>query len=362
MQELRHSVRSLLKQPGFTAVVILTLALGIGINTAVFSVVDAVLFRPLPFERSDRLMDLYQQTDSNSVSLAALPFDQIQTWRNQTDVFQSVEAHSQTQFTMTGGGEPESISAVSVTPGLFPMLGVAPALGRLFSPEEATTGNDHVVVLSDGFWKTRLGGDPAAIGKTVTLSDQRFTIVGVMPPKFKFPRNAITLWVPLVPPIVEPGKRAGYFGALARLKDGLSVEVAQSRLNALKVSLAKDRPDVSWGIKLMPLEDHRVNRRPREALLALLGAVGFVLLLSCANAANLLLARAATRQSEIAIRMAMGARRSRLVRQLLAESLVLAVVAGIVGVAFAWLGVDALARLVPSELTFMSVAKIDIDP
>lgn len=361
-QDLRYSVRTLLKQRGFTTIVVTTLALGIGLNTAVFSVVDAVLFRPLPFADPGRLVDIWEQDAESRYSLASLRPEQIETWRAQSQVFERVETYTQRDFIITGGMEPESLSAGAVSPGLFPLLGVLPQLGRPFSDRDAAIGSDRVVILSDTFWRTRFGGGPDVVGKTLLLSDQAYTVVGVMPARFKFPYRISTFWVPLTPVPLGSSNQAARLPVIARLKRGLTPGAAQSALDSLLPALTRDRPDITWGVKLVSLDTHRVNPGPRQALLVLMGAVGFVLLLACANAANLLLGRAAGREGEIAIRLAMGASRTALVRQLLVESVVLALMGGMLGVLLAWLGVGALARMVPSELTFLTVAKIDMDP
>jgi predicted permease len=361
-QDIKHSVRTLLKQRGFSLIVVSTLALGIGVNTAVFSVVDAVLFRPLPFAEPGRLVDIWEQEAESRYSLASLRPEQIETWRAQSRVFEGVETYTQRDFIVTGGMEPESLTAGVVSPGLFPMLGVSPQLGRPFSDHDAVIGSGRAVILSDTLWRARFGAAPDVLGKTLLLSDQAYTVVGVMPARFKFPYRISTLWVPLTPAPAGSSSQGERLRAIARLKRGLTPSAAQSALDSLLPALKKDRPDVVWGVKLVSLDTHRVNPRPRQALLVLMGAVGFVLLLACANAANLLLARAAGREAEIAVRLAIGASRRALVRQFLVESVVLALMGGTLGLLLAWVGVGVLARMVPSELTFLTVAKIDMDP
>lgn len=361
-QDLRYGARTLLKTPGFTLVVVVTLALGIGLNTAVYSVVDAVLFRPLPFAKPDRLVEIWQQDSNRQSAYPGLRLEALREWREQTNLFEGVEAYSQRTVTYTGGREPETLPAPAVSPGLFTMLGVNPRLGRLFQASEAEPGADHVALISDDFWKKHFGASPDAIGKTLTLDNQPHTIVGVMPPKFKFPYGKFQLWVPLSLAPVDEQKRPARFHAVARLRGDLALPTAQAALDDLGMRLAKEKPDPrGWGAKLSRLDARRVNPGPRRALLVLLGVVGFVLLLACANAANMMLARAASRQGEIAIRLALGAGRGRLVRQLLTESLMLALLGGLLGVALAWWGVDVLAKFVPSELTFLSVNEISVE-
>jgi putative ABC transport system permease protein len=361
-QDLRYGARMLFKNPGFTLIAVLTLALGIGLNTAVFSVADAVLFRPLPFAEPQQLVEIWQQEPGRQTAYPGLRWEVFQQWREQAEVFERVEAYNPRNFTLTGGKEPETVGVPAVSPGLFAMLGVYPQLGRLFQAGEAQPGNGRVVLISHEFWQRYFGGSRDALGKTLTLNDQPYAVVGVMPPKFKFPYGKFQLWVPLAHAPLNEMKRPSRFTAVARLRADVSLTAAQSRLDLIASQLNTAKPDPQgWGAKLQALDAKRVNRGPRRALLVLLGAVGFVLLLACANAANLLLSRVTARQGEIAIRLALGAGRGRLLRQLLTESMLLALLAGAVGVLLAWWGVDLLTQLVPDELTFLSVNEISLD-
>ena len=361
-QDLRYGARTLGKTPGFTLLVVATLGLGIGLNTAMYSVVDAVLFRPLPFAAPDQLVEIWQKEANREYAYPGLRWEAFQEWRGQRDVFAQVEAYAQRSYTLTGNQEPETVNAPMVSAELFGMLGVKPQLGRLFQPSDGELGNSRAVLIGDSFWKKHFGGTPDALGKTLTLNDQPYTIVGVMPPKFKFPYGKIELWVPLPLAPTDEQKRPMRFHAVARLRENIALPAAQTALNTIGAQLDKEKPDPrGWGTKLSRMDERRVNPGPRRALLVLLGAVGFVLLLACANAANLLLARAAKRQGEIAIRLALGAGRARLLRQLLTESLMLALAGGVVGIVLAWFGVGLLVKFVPDELTFLSINEISVE-
>ena len=355
-QDVRYSVRSLLKQRAFTVSVVLTLGLGIGLITAVFSVTDAVLFRPLPFFEPDRLVELWERDPKQPIYQFAPGRNTVEFWRGQTRVFSRVEAYSWATFVVTGAGEPESLRAALASPGLFSALGVSPVLGRGLTDTDALTGSPQVMVISHTFWRTRFASAADAIGKTLMLNGQPHEVIGVMPERFAFPVATTLFWVPL------STTESGRVNAIARLPEDTSILAAQAAADTLTPVLASTDPKGPHSLRLIPLGEHRANKRPRQALLALLGAVGFVLLLTCANVANLLLARGAERQAEIAIRMAVGASRERLIRGLLTESLVLAAAGGLVGLGLAWVGVKVLAGMVPTEFTFLSVATIDMDP
>jgi len=357
--EWRRALRRLTSAPGYSAVVVAALALGIGANTVVFSVADAALFRGLPYPNGARLVEVFNHDRSQKFSYPGLLPNVFQEWRRHTDVFDGVEGFAYTTLIVTGGEEPESIAGAQITPGLFDMLGVAPALGRDFDANEGTPGRDHVVILSDALWRRQFGPDPSALGRDIVLNDERYTVVGVMPRGFRFPAEPQKLWLP------TPADGTGTLRrveALAILKQGVTQALAQERLDGIAADLNRSQPIAAgWDVLLMEFRSARVNDTTRRALQMVLGAVVLVLLIACANVANLFFAQAIGRQRELAIRAALGASRWRLVRELLAESVLLAFTGGLAGLLFAWLGVDAAAALAPEALTRWSASVIGID-
>jgi predicted permease len=353
-QDLRYGMRMLLKRRGFTAIAILTLALGIGANTAIFSVINAVLLSPLPFEEAERLVrlggrDLRKPEVLPSTFSPADFYD----WRARNTVFEEIAALDGWSPSLTGAGEPERVLAAKVSANFFSVLKVNPAAGRAFLPDEERRGNHYVVVLSHALWQRRFGGDPAIINQQIELSSEKFTVVGIMPHDFQMPRftgedfGKPELWIPFAPDL-QNWTRGGRSvdAAIGRLKPNVTVEQAQTELDSIGQQLQQQYPksNVNAGVKVVSLYEQLVGAT-RPALFVFVAAVGFVLLIACANVANLLLARSATRGKEIAIRTALGARRARIVRQLLTESVLLAAVGGALGLLLAMWATDLLLAL-----------------
>jgi putative ABC transport system permease protein len=350
----------LLKQPGFTLIAIFTLALGIGGNTAIFSIVNAVLLRPLPYEDPDRLVVLQETKLPQFPSFSIAPGNFLD-WQSQQTTFTQMEAYTGSGFNLTGLGEPERLRGARVTSGLFKMLGIKPAQGRDFLTEEDQPGRNNVVILSHDLWQRRFGGDSNVIGQTLTLNGQSLTVIGITPPSAKFPDPTTDLWTTMAFSERDRQNHGGhYISALGRLKPGVGIEQALAELKTIAARLEQQYPgsNAGWSVKLTPLFEYNVGDS-RPALLILLGAVTFVLLIACADVANLLLARAASRQKEVAVRTALGARRLRIVRQLLTESLLLSFIGGVVGLLLAIWGTYLLPRFAPEDLPRIQEVGID---
>ena len=350
-QDVRYGLRMLRKNPGFAAVAVLTLALGIGANSAIFTVVNAVLLQPLPYPEPDRLVFL---SEGNSYSSIGYP--NYVDWAGQNHVFEHMGAMQSASFVLTGRGDAELVPGSYVSEGFFPALRVSPVMGRGLLPADDEPAAAPVALVSYKFWKQRLGGDPTVLRSTIQLDDRSYSVVGVMPADFQFPlHTAAELFVPigLTANTREKQDRAKHDGvqAIARLKPGVTMEQAQSDFDLISARLAKAYPDVDYPkqANLGSLYEE-VTWRVHDWLLVLLATVGLVLLIACANVANLLLARATARQSEMAIRLSLGAPRSRLFRQMLAESVLLGICGGVLGLLLASGGVDALLRLAPETL------------
>jgi len=352
-KDIRYSVRNLLKRPGFTAIAVITLALGIGANTAIFSVVNALLLRPLPFKEPDRLVQVWEANIKRGQNTMEVAYPNFADWRAQNQVFEQIAAYSDKTFNLTETGEPERIQGEIVSPSIFPLLGIKPVLGRVLLPEEDHPNKVFSVVMSDGLWRRRFNSNPQIIGKTIKLNSESFTVVGVVPSitdLFDLPTDT-EVWVPISHSVGFDNRNGHYLDVVARLKPGVTREQAQANMDTIAGELAAQYPtsNVDHVVRLVPLQQQVVGDF-KLAVLVLLGAVLFVLLIASANVANMLLARAASRQREIAIRTALGAGRWRIVRQLLTESLLLSALGGAVGLLLALWGVYLLVAFGPADL------------
>jgi putative ABC transport system permease protein len=368
LQDLRYGLRSFRRTPGFTLVAVLTLALGIGATTAIFSVVNAVVLRPLPYPDADRISMVWM--DNRRMGMA----EDIHSWPNFADmraakgVFSKLAAYYQGGFNVTGGCveesgscEPQRVTAAVATADLFDVLGVRPVAGRAFGEDAETQGRDAVVVISHGLWTRQFGADPSAVGRTVRMNGRERTVVGVMPRGFAFPSPDTDVWVPLaLPPQARQGRNSFGFYVVGRLAPGVTLERARSEMTTLWRGLERQFPNLrDLGVNLVPLPEQVVGRSLRTALWIMLGAVAAVLLIGCANVANLMLSRAAVREREVSVRLAIGAGRRRLVQQLLTESLLLAAIGGALGVALAWGGIRVLTRLAPTDIPRLDEVRLD---
>jgi putative ABC transport system permease protein len=357
-QDLRYGARILMKHPGFTAVAMITLALGIGANTAIFSVVNSALLRPLPYKDSDRLFIVWERPKGTPQGRNSPSPANFIDWRDQSQVFEGMAAMINQVFNLTGAGEPERLTGQRVSANLFQLLGVQPEMGRTFSPEDDKADSRPVVILGYGLWRRRFGADPSIVGKTLNLDGRACAVIGVMP---QFYNRRVELWAPTAFSPAEANKRHDhYISVIARLKPGVSQEQAQAEMETIAGRLEQQYPqtNLNQSAFLRPLREEVVGNI-RSGLLILLGAVGLVLLIACANVANLLLARAAARQREIAVRMALGAGRWRISRQLITESVLLAGLGGAAGVLLAFGAVDLLVKFIPDSFARAREASLD---
>ncbi len=359
LQDIRYAFRLLAKSPGFTAIAILTLALGIGANTAIFTVVNAVLLRPLPYRDPSHLVLVVERSKYPTITVS---YQNYLDWRDQSHSFESVEAIYGANMTLTGKGDPQRLVARRVTAGFFPTLGVSPKIGRNFTPEEDHAGGTPVAILSYGLWQSNFGGSNSILGQTVNLDAQPFTVIGVMPPGFKFFQDsdvflAFHPWANTL-----PDDRNWHPGILpvARLKSGTTIEQARAEMKTISKRLEDQYPIYNTGCSSDVILAHdQLVQSSRPALLLLLGAVSFVLLIACVNVANLLLARAAARGREVAIRTAMGAGRGRIIRQLLTESVILSLAGALLGLLFGWAALGPLLKISATSLPQGAVVNLD---
>jgi putative ABC transport system permease protein len=363
-QDVRYAARTLLKSPGFTAVAVVALALGIGANTAIFSVVKAVLLSPLPYPEPERLVWVREINPGSDILDEPASMPNYNDWRTQSQSFEGLAAFGYAGGTITEGDrEPERVSGMSTSANFFDVVGVRPALGRGFLPEEEAAGKNRVVVISHALWQRRFNSDPSVLGRQITITGNVHTVVGVAPKDFKTPvpgPKAPDLWFPIAFRFDESIRRSDFLNVFGRLKPGASVEQGRAELEALAARLAAEHPatNAGWSVKVEPLHE-RVVGNVRQALWVLMGMVGLLLLIACANVANLLLARAAARRQEIAVRTALGAGRWRVVRQLLTESVILALMGGALGLVLAAWGVELLVALSPGNLPRLEEVGLD---
>ena len=361
LQDLRYGLRMLAKNPGFTAVAVLTLALGIGANTAIFSVVYAVLIRPLPFKDSGRLVMLWETWEKQGENRVVVSPANFADWKEQSKTLDHLTAMWWYGSVVNIQGEPSDIPAVRVTSDFFDALGVKPARGRPFSPEEQRHDGSRVAILSDSLWR-RLGGDPTVMGRTVQLNREPYTVVGLMPPGFDFPAND-EVWFPLPQDALGKEQNNHFLRVIGKLKPGVSIVQAQSEMDTIAARLRqaypKENGSIGVGVNVVSLQEQTVGE-VRRALLVLMAAVGCLLLIACANVANLMLARTASRRREFALRLAMGASRWRLIQYVLVESVLLAVAGGALGVVGAYWGVQAFVTFDPVNLPRLQ--EIAVDP
>lgn len=365
-QDLRYGVRVLVKHKGFTVVAILTLALGIGANTAIFSVVNAVLLKPLPFPNSERLVTIKRVDPRGGNVLGFNSYPNFTDYRDRARSLQHIAAYSDTYAWLGAGEAPERIEEVYVSADLFDALGVRAALGRVFTTEEDKPGAPIVAVISDGLWRRRFGSDPGVVGREIVLDGDKTTVLGVMPPNFDFPisEQANDVWVPLGSSAYGEtlkNRRANNHALIASLKPNVSIEQAQTELDAINNQLAAQYPEANGGsgVRVTDMQRDLVGD-VRPALLVLLVSVGFVLMIACVNVANLLLARAATQVREIALRTALGASRGRVVRQMVTESLLLSVAGGGIGLVVAFWVMRVLIAINPGNIPRVSEIALDI--
>jgi putative ABC transport system permease protein len=349
LQDLRYALRTLRKNPAFSAIAALCLALGIATNTTLFSCFNAIVLRPFPFDRPDELVTLWDRNPRNN-NRAPISYLNYLDWRDQSRSFSAVGGYAGRSIAITEGEEPARLNGQIITANLFPMLGVRPQLGRLFRPDEDQAGAPGAVLLGDGVWKRLYAGDSAVVGRVISVNNLPYTVVGIMPAGFKFPRTS-EIWLPMAPLLQADKREARAIVVIGRLKPGVSVSTADRELAALSKRLDRQYgvANSDWVGSARELRQDFLPNDIKLIVTTMMGAVMFVLLIACANVANLMLTRAAGRQREIAIRAAIGAGRGRIVRQLLTEAVILALVAGLVAVPLSWEGIRLIRLAVPAE-------------
>jgi putative ABC transport system permease protein len=359
-QDVRYGVRSLLKAPGFAAVAVLTLALGIGANSAIFSFVDGVLLKPLPYPDPERILLLWEKPPGggNNVVSAMNFLD----WRSQSSSFTGVAAITGRSMTLSGTGEPTLMRVARVSAAYFDILGVKPKLGRTFASDEDTPGKEHVIVMSHRLWTTQFGGDAGIVGRSLTLDGEPYTVIGVLPEGSVFDRTFNQMWRPLAFTAGERTRNFHWLQVYARLKPGVSIEQARAEMDAIGGRIAQDFPDSNkgWGVSIVRYMDSIVGPQLRSSLYLLLSAVGMLLLIGCANLANLTLARGTSREREVAVRASLGAGRGRLARQFLTENVVLAAAGGIAGIGVGYAFMRLLTMMLP-PFFLPAVANVVLD-
>jgi predicted permease len=362
-QDIRFALRMMTKDSAFTAIAIATLALGIGANTAIFSVVNTVLLQPMPYKDAPRLVTIWGVNRARGYELDLVSYLDYLDWKSQNGVFESMGASTDEMFTMTGAGEPVALVGYQFSPDFFDVLGVPPLLGRTFAHDEDQPGKDHVAVLNYHLWTTRFGSDRSMLGKNVTLDGQSYTVIGVMPRSFGYPQ-ASELWTPLaIDPSYAKDRSIRWLRVMARMKPGVSFDQAQTEMKTIASRLRSEYPNTNkdYDVNLVTLRQLTTGD-VRPALLVLLCSVGIVLLIACANIANLLLSRAVARQREIAIRAALGASRFRMIRQFLTESILLGLLGGALGLLIAYWGSASLVAMFPTTISNLSIPRVETIP